>query len=103
MRNFVGPQGEASARAGGEERERVDVGDALICQDHLANRSGVPEQAYHGAVASSPDRLLLLSSQGPPRRCCLFHDRLLCRTCSRGPGRCGLVSLSDECMRLLVK
>ncbi|KAK9840784.1 hypothetical protein WJX81_004448 [Elliptochloris bilobata] len=47
-----------------EERECVEVPDALICQDNLANRSGVPEQAYHAAVAASPDRVLLLSTQG---------------------------------------
>jgi hypothetical protein len=61
------------ARAGGEERERADVRDALLCQGLLANRAGVPEQAYHAALAASPDRLLLLTAQGarpgpPPRQ-----------------------------------
>jgi len=40
------------------------VRDALLCQGLLANRAGVPEQAYHAALAASPDRLLLLTAQG---------------------------------------
>ena len=37
---------------------------SLICSQHIVNRSGVPEQAYHAAATAHFERLLLLSSEG---------------------------------------
>ena len=55
----------------------MDVPDALICQGHLANRSGVPEQAYHASIAASPERVLLLSTQGTHTLANTYFDVVL--------------------------
>jgi hypothetical protein len=50
--------------AGSAVLERLELDDCLIGHQHLANPAGLPEPAYHAAVAASPERLLLLTTQG---------------------------------------
>ncbi len=38
--------------------------DGLVCHNHLVNAEGVPEVAYHTAIAHGHDRLTLLGSRG---------------------------------------
>eukprot|EP00884_Botryococcus_braunii_P022622 jgi/Botrbrau1/9043/Bobra.0376s0020.2 len=45
-------------------KERLVVGDSLLPQSYVLNSSEVPEACYHNSVAASPDRILLLASQG---------------------------------------
>lgn len=45
-------------------RERLVFEDSLVGSQHIVNSSGIPEQACHASLASTPDRLLLLGSQG---------------------------------------
>ena len=55
-----------TAATGTAVLERLELDDCLIGHQHLSNASGLPEPAYHAAVASSPERLLLLTTQGAP-------------------------------------
>ena len=38
--------------------------DSLVGAQHIVNSQGIPEQACHTALALTPERMLLLGSQG---------------------------------------
>ena len=61
-----------TACSGGQVLERLDLDDCLIGHQHLANAAGLPEPSYAWALAASPERMLLLTTQGPA------HHVLLC-------------------------
>ncbi len=50
-------------------KERLVLGDSLLPQSYVLNSAEVPEACYHNSVAASPDRILLLASQGVPLFC----------------------------------
>ncbi|KAL0018560.1 hypothetical protein WJX77_004866 [Trebouxia sp. C0004] len=50
--------------SGSGVRERLVFEDSLVGSQHIVNMSGIPEQACHVSVAFTPDRLILLASQG---------------------------------------
>lgn len=65
--------------AGNSVRERLVFEDSLVGSQHIVNSSGIPEQACHVSLAFTPDRLLLLASQGQHmshQPLCLSHVTL---------------------------
>ncbi|DBA69468.1 TPA: hypothetical protein ACH3X2_012810 [Trebouxia sp. C0005] len=50
--------------SGSGARETLVFEDSLVGSQHIVNASGIPEQACHASLASTPDRLILLASQG---------------------------------------
>ena len=52
--------------------ERLDLDDCLIGHQHLANTAGLPEPSYAWALAASPERMLLLTTQGQENTSGLF-------------------------------
>lgn len=52
------------ATAGSLVKERVVFEDSLMGSQYISNAEGIPEQAYHTALATTSDRMLLLTSQG---------------------------------------
>lgn len=54
----------ACAVAGSLIKEHAVFEDSLMGSQHITNSEGIPEQAYHTALAVTLDRLLLLGSQG---------------------------------------
>ncbi|KAL0048183.1 hypothetical protein WJX82_009442 [Trebouxia sp. C0006] len=50
--------------SGNGVRERLVFEDSLVGSQHIVNASGIPEQACHASLAFTPDRLILLASQG---------------------------------------
>lgn len=45
-------------------REQLVFEDSLVGAHHIVNLQGIPEQACHTALALTPERMLLLGSQG---------------------------------------
>lgn len=45
-------------------REQLVFEDSLVGAHHIVNSQGIPEQACHTALALTPERMLLLGSQG---------------------------------------
>jgi len=58
-------------------RERLVFEDSLVGSQHIVNASGIPEQACHVSLAFTPDRLILLASQGKPPTDTDMHVRIL--------------------------
>lgn len=60
--------------AGSAVREQLEFEDSLVGAHHIVNSQGIPEQACHTALALTPERMLLLGSQGaaplPPKSQC---------------------------------
>lgn len=52
--------------AGAAVKERLVFEDSLVGAQHIVNSQGIPEQACHTALALTPERMLLLGSQGVP-------------------------------------
>ena len=50
--------------AGGRGLEALDLDDSLVGHGHLASAAGTPVPSYHAALAASPERMLLLTTQG---------------------------------------
>lgn len=50
--------------AGNAVKEKLVFEDSLVGAQHIANSQGIPEQACHTALALTPERMLLLGSQG---------------------------------------
>ena len=50
--------------AGIAVRERLIFEDSLVGAQYIVNSQGIPEQSCHTALALTPDRMLLLGSQG---------------------------------------
>lgn len=61
------------ATAGSLIKEHVVLKDSLMGSQHIFNSEGIPEQAYHTALAVTLDRLLLLGSQGSSSFCASKH------------------------------
>lgn len=57
-------EGHQTWHAGSAVRERLVFEDSLVGASHIINSEGIPEQACHASLVSTPDRLLLLASQG---------------------------------------
>ena len=58
-------------------RERLVFEDSLVGSQHIVNASGIPEQACHASLAFTPDRLILLASQGQHATDADLHVRIL--------------------------
>ena len=50
--------------AGNAVKEKLEFEDSLLGTQHIVNSQGIPEQACHTALALTPERMLLLGSQG---------------------------------------
>lgn len=50
--------------AGNAVKEKLVFEDSLVGAHHIVNAQGIPEQACHTALAVTPERMLLLGSQG---------------------------------------
>ena len=57
-------QSVCCATADGHQHEQMKLHDGLVCHNNLVNPEGVPEVAYHTAIAHGHDRLTLLGSRG---------------------------------------
>ncbi|CAL8466179.1 g5715 [Coccomyxa elongata] len=45
--------------------ERLELDDSLVGHQHMAANPSAPETAHHSALAASPERIVLLTTQGP--------------------------------------
>ena len=61
--------------AGNAVKDQLVFEDSLMAAHHIVNSQGIPEQACHTAMALTPERMLLLGSQG---RHSDFIQQLLC-------------------------
>ncbi len=52
--------------AGTQILERLDLDDSLIGHQHMAANPDAPDTAFHSALAASPERMVLLTTQGNP-------------------------------------
>ena len=50
--------------AGNAVKEKLVFEDSLVGAQYIVNSQGIPEQACHTALALTPERMLLLGSQG---------------------------------------
>lgn len=52
------------AKSGTQILERLDLDDSLIGHQHMAANPDAPDMAHHSALAASPERIVLLTTQG---------------------------------------
>lgn len=51
-------------KTGTQILERLELDDSLVGHQHMAANPGAPETAHHSALAASPERIVLLTTQG---------------------------------------